>query len=128
MYLINQTSDFFLCFFRLSGPIFCQRVVLQFAFCGFWKCPHFSGPAPIFFKYDRNWFDFLPPACQKAEGGGVRTQPTAGGLHAWVATGPQFGLQHQLPFSHLKAVYEQILEGHQWVETGINQHTHSPTT
>lgn len=55
----------------------------------------------------------------------VRTQPTAGGLHAWVATVPQFGLQHQLLFSHLKAVYEQILDGHQWVETGINQRTDS---
>lgn len=51
------------------------------------------------------------------------TQPTAGGLHAWVAKGLQFGLQQQLLFSHLKAVYEQILEGHQWVETGINQST-----
>lgn len=118
-----------------SHPAFCQRVVLQFSFCGFWKCPHFSGPAPIFFKYNRNWFDFLPPAWWR---GGVNeqwelvrarqmgTQPTAGDLHAWVAKQSWTSVPALL-FPRLKAVYGQILEAHLWKLTLVSTEKHTNT-
>lgn len=92
-------------------PRFTERSGPEVLFLCFLERPHFSGPAPIFFKYNRNWFDFLPPAWQwrrRGTGWGQAggTRPTAGSRHASVAAVAELNPPHQLLFSHLKAVYE----------------------
>lgn len=100
-------------------------MALKFCFCVFWKGPTF--PALLQFSLNTTvigLISYLRPGSGNEEwrrGETEGTQPTAGSLHASVAMVREIKPPHQLLFSCLKAVYERIREGHQWVETGINQ-------
>lgn len=100
-------------------------MALKFCFCVFWKGPTF--PALLQFSLNTTvigLISYLRPGSGNEEwrrGETEGTQPTAGSLHASVAMVWEIKPPHQLLFSCLKAVYERIREGHQWLETGINQ-------